>query len=170
MEVVQQDQGRPQEQPPGGTVRFAVVDSAGYRSADWRVWTSRNHDDVYLAPRLAAGWIKVSLHASGSWQHGFIAGEATQQHRPAGSSRHFAIWGQPSQLVPGWTRAARIVVPASELQPRSASGTPGRPVAKIPVSGEHNAAVIGIWLEALAWHSTHVWSVSSGGPVAETCG
>jgi len=51
--------------------------------------------------------------------------------------------------MPGWTRAARIVVPASELQPRPASGTPGRPVTEIPVSGEHNAAVIGIWLEAL---------------------
>jgi hypothetical protein len=58
--------------PPGGTIRFNASDGTR-RSANWRVWTSSNADDVYAAARLTAGEIKVSLHQSGSWQHGFTA-------------------------------------------------------------------------------------------------
>jgi len=145
---VQLDQSRPAEQPAGGGVRFAVTGSDGRRSADWRVSTSRNHDDVYLAARLAARWIKVSLHESGSWQHGFINADLAQQYGPPESSRHFAIWDRPAELVPGWTRAAQVVVPASELQTRAKSGTQSRPVTQIPISDPPAAAVIEIWLEA----------------------
>jgi hypothetical protein len=59
---------------PGGTLRFAVTAEDGRRSADWRVWTARNSDDIYVAARQVVGDFKVSLHQSGSWQHGFIFG------------------------------------------------------------------------------------------------
>jgi hypothetical protein len=133
---------------PGGTARIAVVDGTGLRSADWRVWTSKNSDDVYLAARLAAGEIKVSLHQSGSWQHGFTSDQAAQGHLSPGSSRHFAIWKRPAEAVSGWTLAVRILVPVSELQARSASRTASRPVLEAQVSPDHDAVVVEVWLES----------------------
>lgn len=140
------------EIPPGGTARFAVVDGAGFRSADWRIWTSRNSDDVYLAARLAAGEIKVSLHESGSWQHGFISDQQAEGHLPPGSSRHFAIWQRPTEAAPGWTRAVRILVPLSELQARPTPVTASRPVLEVHASPSRDAMVIEVWLESPGGH------------------
>ena len=62
---------------PGGTIRFNVTDGSR-RSADWRVWTVKQANDVYAAARLTAGEIKISLHESGSWQHGFVSDERSK--------------------------------------------------------------------------------------------
>jgi hypothetical protein len=136
------------EVAPGGTARFAVVSGTGLRSADWRISTSRNSDDVYLAARLAAGEIKASLHESGSWQHGFVSDQAAHGHLPPRSRRHFAIWNRPAETVPGRTFAVRILVPTSELQARPVSGTANRPVLEVQASPGHDAIVVEVWLES----------------------
>jgi len=138
---------------PGGTLRFVVAAADGRRSVDWRVWTARNSDDAYVAARLVAGEIKVSLHESGSWQHGFVTDDKAGKHRPPGTPRHFAIWPRPPEMVPGWTLAMKMVVPASELQTRPSSGTLERPVIEIPAPPGHQAVVVEIWLEAAGDHA-----------------
>lgn len=132
---------------PGGTFRFAVTAADGRRSVDWRVWTAPNSDDVYVAARQAGGEVKVSLHQSASWQHGFTSDEKARGHRPPGASRHFAVWPRPSHLAPGWTRAMRIVIPVSELQRRPSTAAPGKPVFEIPAPPPSQAVVAEVWLE-----------------------
>jgi hypothetical protein len=46
-------------------VRFAVGDKRGIRSSVWRIWKGRGKDDIYIAPRPVASFVKGSLHASG---------------------------------------------------------------------------------------------------------
>jgi hypothetical protein len=134
---------------PGGEARFAV--EAGLRrSVDWRAWTSKNFDDVYVAARSAAGYIKVSLHQSGSWQHGFISDEAALCHTDPGSSRHFSIWARPPEIAQGWTLAMKIVVPLTELQVREATETAKKPVVIIqaPDREQFNTVIVEVWLES----------------------
>jgi hypothetical protein len=52
---------------PGKGIKFAVVDDAtGNQSSVWRVWTSKNRDDVYLLEvRTGPTW-KVSHHNEGA--------------------------------------------------------------------------------------------------------
>lgn len=133
--------------PPGGTIRFNASDGT-HRSADWRVWTSPNADDVYAAARLTAGEIKVSLHKSGSWSHGFTAEGKAAASLPPQESRHFSIWQRPAELCPGWTRAVRIIIPDGSLQARPAPGTSKKPVAEFLVTNRDNATIAEIWLES----------------------
>jgi hypothetical protein len=131
----------------GGTLRFNVVDK-DRRSVDWRVWTSAHADDVYVAARLVVNSIKISLHESGSWQHGFVSDEKAKAFRPEEESRHFYIWNRPPELVPGWTRAIRIVIPYVSLQERSSTSSPRKPVIDIlPVAG-YDTMIVDIWLES----------------------
>lgn len=135
--------------PPDSTVRFNASDGT-CRSADWRVWTSRNADDVYAAARLTAGEIKVSLHQSGSWSHGFTAEGKAWASRPPGESRHFTIWQRPPEITPGWTRAVQIIIPDTALQVRPAPGTSRKPVTELLATQEGDATIAEIWLESAA--------------------
>lgn len=144
-----QSTSQPAAIPPGGTVRFNASDGSR-RSADWRVWTSPNADDVYAAARLTAGEIKVSLHQSGSWQHGFTTSGKAAASLSSRQSRHFTIWQRPAEIVPGWTRAVRIIIPDAALQARPAPGTSAKPVAGLLTTPGSDATIAEIWLESAA--------------------
>ena len=135
--------------PPGGTIRFNVSEGTR-RSADWRVWTSPNADDVYTAARLTAGEIKISLHESGSWSHGITAEGKAAASLPPEQSRHFTIWERPVEIYPGWIRAVRIIIPDGSLQARPAPGTSKKPVAEFLVTKSDSATIAEIWLESAA--------------------
>lgn len=79
--------------PPGTKLRFTVGRSGERVSGTWVVWTTKRTDDVYLAARHLGRVHKVSLHASGRWQHGFISDDvAAQQGQTAERSRHWDRW------------------------------------------------------------------------------
>lgn len=101
---------------PGEPIRFAVGSVNGARSSTWRIWTSRNAPDVYLAVRNIAGQQKVSLHASGSWSHSFVSDDKAARFRAPGASRHMELWQRPPAFSPGWTHAYSIQVPWTELR------------------------------------------------------
>ena len=96
------------------TVRFAVGDPQGARSAIWRLWTSRNKSDVYLSAWALTSVLKVSLHQSGAWQHAFTSTRGTRHVAP-GQDRAMARWARPADFAPGITRAFEIMIPASEI-------------------------------------------------------
>lgn len=101
--------------PPGGAVRFRLVGEAGLTSTSWIVWTTRRTDDVYVAGRQSAGWTKVSLHASGVWQHGVVK-ERTTELGVHPDDRLFSRWTHHPERATGWTLAVLIVVPHGELR------------------------------------------------------
>ncbi len=132
--------------PPGGATRFFIGATDGLRSATWRVWTSKNNLDVYMSARTLASTWKVSLHESGSWQHGLVSDEKAAELLPAGRSRHFDIWPRPWELGPGLTRACSVVIPDAELHawPKGQSET--GPVVRVPHPEPGHAAMIEIIL------------------------
>lgn len=96
-------------------VRFAVGSAHGPRASVWRLWVNRN--DVYVAARVAASEMKVSLHASGKWRSGFTDQHLQRANPLISLDRDRALdkWERPPQFAPGWTRAFTITVPASEI-------------------------------------------------------
>ena len=106
------DTARPRR---GLTVRFAVGDPAGARSAVWRMWTSRTKSDVYVSARALTSVFKVSLHESGDWRHAFTDTTRGMAHVPPGQDRALARWKRPHEFEPGLTRAFEIIIPASEV-------------------------------------------------------
>lgn len=139
----------PDAMPPGSTTRFNATDGSR-RSADWRVWTVKNANDIYAAARIVAGEIKISLHETGSWQHGFTADGKAKDSLLPGQSRHFTIWQRPGEIVPGWTRAVRIIIPDAALQVRPSPGTQKKPVANILTLPVGDTTIAEIWLESPA--------------------
>lgn len=106
----------------GGTIRFAVEDEAGdRRSTQYLLWGNKHADDVYVAGRDVAGWMKASLHQSGSWQHGFTKQAEEQGSVGADGRRHLERWNRPLEIASGLTHAMRIVVPTSQLRPGPSS-------------------------------------------------
>ncbi len=98
-------------------VRFAVGDAKhGARSSVWRIWKSRNKDDIYVAPRSVAGFLKGSLHASGACQFALT----TQHHAhmistgAASDRRQIATWQRRATRTDGFTKAVSILF-ASEF-------------------------------------------------------
>lgn len=132
---------------PGGAIRFDVSDRQR-RSAVWRIWTKDTNNDVYAAAREVAGHIKVSLHESGWWQHGFVSDDEAKGFRLPQQRRQFAVWRRPAELVPGWTRAVQIVVPDASLQVRASRSTAKKPVLDISTAGAGDTTVVEFWLES----------------------
>ena len=132
---------------PGGTVRFNVSDGER-RSVTWRVWTKEGKNDVYVAAREVAGHIKISLHESGSWQHGFVSNERAEGFRLRGQSRHFAVLRRSAELLPGWTRAVQIMIPDASLQVRPSRSTPKKPIVDLLLAPASDTTVAEIWLES----------------------
>lgn len=139
----------PSALPPGSALRFNVTDGSR-RSADWRAWTVKNADDVYAAARLVAGEIKISLHQSGSWQHGFTSDDKAKGFRLPEQRRHFTIWQRPEEVMPGWTRAVRILIPDAALQERTSLATAKKPVADLLTTPDGDTTIAEIWLESAA--------------------
>jgi hypothetical protein len=98
-------------------VRFGVGDPDGAQSSIWRMWTGRKRSDVYLAARMVAQDIKISLHESGNWRHAF-----TSEHMSGPSplishdqDRAVSKWQRSPEMSPGITMAFQILVSASEI-------------------------------------------------------
>jgi len=81
-----------------------------------------NGNDVYVAARVAASEMKVSLHASGKWRSAFTERHVQREDALISADRDRAVdkWERPGEFAPGWTRAFVIVVPASEVVPSEA--------------------------------------------------
>jgi hypothetical protein len=94
----------------GGKVRFLGLSADGRTSSSWSVWTSRNHKDVYLAPRQLAGQVKVSLHQSGSFSTSFVSEQKAARWLGVGAERHLDIWDRPPEFEPGWTRFFEVIL------------------------------------------------------------
>jgi hypothetical protein len=100
-------------------VRFSVG-VPGRRGTIWRLWASRDTDDVYFGSRQTAGEMKVSLHQSGDWR-----AQIVDPDRPktvlfrgfdgSGESRILNRWTRPEPNPVGWTHAVSIVLPAHHL-------------------------------------------------------
>lgn len=139
----------PEALPPGSVIRFNATDTGRMRrSAVWTAVTAKNADDVYVAAKPVGKFIKVSLHESGFWQHGFISDDAAGGFRLPGQMRHFAIWERPEEIVPGWTRAVRIIIPDAALQPRPDPGSPRKPVTDLLATPDADATIAEVWLES----------------------
>ena len=135
--------------PPGSVTRFNVAETGRTRrSTVWTALTAKYTDDVYVAAKPAGRFIKISLHKSGSWQHGFVIDEQAEGFRSPGQMRHFAIWRRPEEILPGWTRAIRIVIPDASLQARPAPGTPRKPVTDLLAIPGADAMIAEVWLES----------------------
>jgi hypothetical protein len=135
--------GRPAvEAGPGGAVRFAVFAADGSRSGTWRVWTSRRQLDVYITARSMARSWKVSLHQSGSWQHGFVSAEqAATAGRPR-DRRHLDIWPRPADFAPGAWRGLSLWIPHDELRQWPPGSVEHGSVVAVPSAGPAHAAAL----------------------------
>lgn len=124
---------------PGSSIRVAVVADDGRRSTTWRIWGSKNHDDVYVAGRESAEVVKVSLHESGRWQHGFTTEAVRQGAARPGENRHFHRWDKPEPIAPGITLGLRVLLANSELR----SGEVGRQSKEVIVAppAEHGSGI-----------------------------
>ena len=100
----------------GGTLRFFGAAGDGRRSSSGRIWTSKNHKDVYLAPRALAGQVKISQRESGKYQSGFINAEVSAAWQGLGADRHLDRWPRPPQFEPGWTKLFEVVLPVAEMR------------------------------------------------------
>ena len=116
----------------GEALRFAVGTPDGPRSTSWRIWTGRNADDVYVAPRTVASMVKMSLHQSGRWQYGFTDSPKARPWVENRESRHIDTWQRPPEFGPGVTRGCAIRFPHSELRVWPEGHTVSRKVAFVP--------------------------------------
>lgn len=99
--------------PPGAKLRVQLVDG-NRASSSYTILSSKTGADVYIVPKSMGGAVKVSLHASGSWQVG-ITKEHAAKHAPAGR-RHWDIWKGAGDLGPGLRRAWYLLLPDNELR------------------------------------------------------
>jgi hypothetical protein len=89
-----------------------------------------------------AGHIKISLHASGSWQHSYTAESAARLQI---QERHFDRWQRPPELAVGWARALQIVVSHADLR---VNGAPSAGVQSVPAHPRFgNATAVTVLLE-----------------------
>lgn len=129
-------------QPPGGTLRVRVERASdGACSSTWRVWGSRNHNDVYVGARTIVNTMKASLHESGQWQHSFISDEKAAPWR-GDQGRHMDRWSAPDPVAPGLYRAYGIIVPDCDLAPRPDGTTESGSVVVLPSPGPGRAVEI----------------------------
>jgi hypothetical protein len=100
-------------------LRFAVGEP-GRRGTIWRLWASRDTDDVYLGSRHTAGEVKVSLHQSGDWRLQIVDPERPKTVYINGGEggrdgRILDRWARPKPNPVGWTHALSIVLPERHL-------------------------------------------------------
>lgn len=119
--------------------RFVIRAADGRRSAEWRVWTGKEHgkpkDDLYLAPSTQAIDFKISLHP-GTWhgQHG-LSDAVREQVRP-GDRHALARWDlTPSELFPGWSAWYVIQFPEQELVDIPLASTSPQEIIAAPAEG-----------------------------------
>jgi hypothetical protein len=135
--------------PAGGVLRFQIVDTGDRASEAWRIWTTATTADVYIGARSIANDIKVSLHQSGIWQHGFSEDGAKKAGVDA-KDRLFQRWKAHADLIPGWQRPVQIIFAADQLQ--AGGTTQPETVRKVSAPARHNAAIVELWMESPGEH------------------
>jgi hypothetical protein len=105
-------------------IRFAVGDPLGRCSGNWRLWAEGRAGEVYVANRMVADKLKVSLHSSGIYREAFTEAYTAALGLPA-NERARLEW---RRLEPehGWIYAYRIHIPASELRPVDPTTKPSK--------------------------------------------
>lgn len=99
------------------TLRFGIRNSKNKRAATWKLWTVKNHTDVYLSCRELNGQLKASLHESGEWHIGFekkFFKERIENIIPL-KNRFIDEWLLPEPIAPGIILAFRILTPDSSI-------------------------------------------------------
>ncbi len=99
---------------PGKGCRLQLTDGANRCSTVWRVFSAKNAADMYVVPLMFGGAVKVSLHATGSWQAGLV--NANPAHVSSNESRHWDIWKRGPELAPGTVRGWYLIIPDQELR------------------------------------------------------
>ncbi len=120
----------------GGELRWRAQSPDGVRrSASWRIWTGKNSPDIYIAQRQLAGTIKISLHADGNFQAGFVSNDVSKswQGEIPGGTRHLDKWRRPLEFAHGWTHLFEVVHPEVELRPFVETGLEGKTLVNFPV-------------------------------------
>jgi hypothetical protein len=119
-------------------IRFAIGDRRGARSSVWRIWKSRNKDDIYVAPRLIAGIAKGSLHESGLCFFSF-----TSQHHQgrvaAGTAREkrtFTRWQRRPTPDAGMVGVVSLLFPDEFLSPNPTPVDPDTALIQPPKTGQ----------------------------------
>ena len=106
------------------SLRFAVGDQGGMRSALWRVWKNKGKDDIYAAPSgitsagNIAGIAKVSLHKSRRCTFGFT----TQYQKAVGGDlkdRSLIYWERQDGPEHGFVNAVSILIAENFLSRRA---------------------------------------------------
>ena len=99
------------------TIRFGIRDGS-QRAATWKIWSPITKADIYLSCRELKGFLKASLHESGSWHFGYTEEgfkKHFEQEESNQKSRHIEIWPRPKQIAAGVILAFRIVTPFSAV-------------------------------------------------------
>jgi hypothetical protein len=102
----------------GFKLRFAVGIPDGPQSSVWSVFTGAGKSDVYVANRQIASILKFSFHESGDWRLAFTEPYASGRVA-SGEQRGDRVehrWVRPPETQPGWTHAASILIPVSDLR------------------------------------------------------
>ncbi len=121
---------------PGQKFRWFAQTPDERRSSSWTTWTSRNSPDVYLANRALGADLKMSFHASGTFQTSFLSDETSARWR-GGSSRHLDRWERPPEFAPGWTHLFEVVLPGPEMRPFQEIGIADRKHTVLPCGPDH---------------------------------
>jgi hypothetical protein len=124
-----------------------VVTPDGRRSESWRIWTVKNANDLYVAARQSAGWIKASFHESGDWRHGYISQQIAEEVLGERLPREFYRWNRPAEHLPGWTAAGRVIIPVGELRADVSGSDSGKGVIDVTADLAGDAILIEIWIE-----------------------
>jgi len=104
---------------PGGMIRIAVGERDGRHGGVYRIWSSPNSPDLYIAQRDVAPYQKWSLHKTGDWLYQWVDSErAENRARELGHTggRVLDRWSQPPELPgTGWTSAFSICTRHQDL-------------------------------------------------------
>lgn len=99
--------------------RFGVGSLNGVHSSVWRIWSGRNHPDLYLATRGTAGKFKISLHGTGEHHYGLTSQWAEESKRLGYhnlESRHLEHWQGGVSLNPKLSLEYRLIFPTTDLR------------------------------------------------------
>jgi hypothetical protein len=91
---------------------FGLGNASEYHSAVWRLWVQG--DDVYLAARVQARFLKISLHTSGIWRAAWTT-ESGLTEKTSGD-RVLKRWSRPAEFLPGWTRGISVAIPNTNVK------------------------------------------------------
>jgi len=100
-------------------VRAAVVREGRVASAIWRIWKSRNNDNIYVAPRNIAGAAKITLHAN-RYCHAAVTNQYARMIHDGGDAhtrRVMVSWQRADGPTQGWITGVSILIAPQFLSP-----------------------------------------------------